>query len=318
MSNNFLYTDNVIDCMDNGVFVVDKDFTVQLWNQFMEIHSEFTQHEIIGLNLFECFTELPKKWFQRKVKSVFLLNHQSYTSWEQRPFLFKFSHGRSVTGGVEYMYQNCCFAPICDQANEVQYVCITIKDMTDNAISTMQLKEAYAELERISSIDGLTQLYNRSHWEQRFVNEVERIDRYGGQVSLIMFDMDNFKQINDQNGHLCGDEVLRQVSKRCIDILRSVDVIGRYGGEEFTVFLPETDIKNTALVAEKLRKEICEQPIHYDSVELFISISVGYTTSDKEKNNHEKLLKQADIALYKAKENGRNQCIDYSSCLPAN
>ena len=313
MSNRFLYTDNVVDCIDNGVFVVDKDFTVQLWNQFMEIHSDFTANEIIGLNFFECFPKLPKKWFERKIKSVFLLNHESYTSWEQRPYLFEFSNGRSVTGGVEYMYQNCCFTPICDQANKVQYVCITIKDVTDNAISTMQLKEAFAELERISSIDGLTQLYRRSHWEQRFINEVERIDRYGGQVSLIIFDIDNFKKINDQNGHLCGDEILRQVSKRCIDVLRSVDVIGRYGGDEFTIFLPETDIKKTALVAEKLRKKICDLPTHYESFELFISISVGFSTSSKEKNNYEKLLNEADVALYQAKANGRNKCVNYST-----
>lgn len=314
MSNNFLYTDNVIDCVDNGIFVVDKDFTVQVWNQFMEIHSDFTSNQIIGLNIFECFPELSMKWFQRKIKSVFLLNHRSYTSWEQRSYLFKFSNGRSVTGGIEYMYQNCCLTPICDQENNVQYVCITIKDVTDNAISTMRLKEAFAELERVSSIDGLTQLFSRSHWEQRFVNEVERIDRYGGQLSLIMFDMDHFKTINDQNGHLCGDEVLREVSRRCRGILRSVDVIGRYGGEEFTVFLPETDIKNTALVAEKLRKEICDLPIYYESVELFISISVGFTTSSKEKKGHEQLLNEADVALYKAKENGRNQCVNYSNC----
>ena len=318
MTNRFLYTDNVVDCVDNGVFVVDKNLTVQLWNKFMEIHSEFGADEIIGLNLAECFSELPKKWFERKIKTVFLLNHQSYTSWEQRPYLFEFSNGRSVTGGVEYMYQNCCFTPICDQTNKVKYVCITIKDVTDNAITTMRLKEAFAELKRISCIDGLTQLYSRSHWEQRFVNEIDRVDRYGGRVSLIMFDIDHFKKTNDQHGHLCGDEVLRQVSKRCMDLLRSVDVIGRYGGEEFTIFLPETDIKKTAIVAEKLRKTISDFPIQYETADLFISISVGFTTSNTEKNNHEKLLNEADIALYQAKANGRNQCVSYLTCSPAN
>jgi diguanylate cyclase (GGDEF)-like protein len=103
-----------------------------------------------------------------------------------------------------------------------------------------------------------------------------------------------------------------------MDLLRSVDVIGRYGGEEFTVFLPETDIKNTALVAEKLRKKICDFPIQYESLEIFVSISIGFTTSSKEINNHEKLLNEADVALYQAKANGRNQCVKYSSCSPAN
>lgn len=315
MSNAFLYTNNIVDSVDNGIFVVDKDFTVQLWNKFMDVHSEFTENEIIGLNFFECFDELPKKWFERKIKSVFLLNQQSYTSWEQRPYLLKFPSGRSITGGIECMYQNSCFTPICDESNQVQYVCITIKDVTDNAISTIQLREACLELERISSIDGLTQLYNRSHWEQRFVNEIERINRYGGQLSLIMLDMDNFKQINDQYGHLYGDEVLRQVSKRCMDTLRSVDILGRYGGEEFIVFLPETNLDEAAMVAEKLRKTVSDLPIYYDAIELFISISVGFTTSSEEKNYTDKMLNEADIALYKAKENGRNQCINYVSCM---
>ncbi|MDV7105905.1 diguanylate cyclase [Vibrio sp. TH_r3] len=308
----FSYNTNVIDCLDSGVFVIDKNFTVHLWNRFMAIHSDYSETDIIGSNLLEHFSELASTWFKRKVNSVFLLNHQSYTSWEHRPYLFKFSNGRSVTGGLDHMYQNCCFTPICDENNNVQYVCITIKDVTDTAMSTMRLKKAYAELERISNIDGLTQLFSRTYWEQRFVSEVERINRYGGDVSVIIFDIDHFKQINDQHGHLCGDEVLRQVSKRCSSALRSVDVIGRYGGEEFTIFLPETSIELTKIVAEKLRKIICDQPFYYDSKELFISISVGLScSSDSRKNHFEKLLNQADMALYEAKINGRNQCISY-------
>ncbi|WP_298939370.1 diguanylate cyclase [uncultured Psychromonas sp.] len=314
MSNAFPYTNNIVDSVDNGIFVVDRNFTVQLWNKFMDVHSDFTENEIVGLNFFECFDDLPRKWFERKIRNVFLLNQQSYTSWEQRPYLVKLPNGRSITGGIEYMYQNSCFTPICNDQNEVEYVCITIKDVTDNAISTIRLQEACLELERVSSIDGLTQLYNRSHWEKRFVDEIERVDRYGGQVSLIMFDMDHFKHINDQYGHLYGDEVLRQVSKRCIETLRSADIIGRYGGEEFIVFLPETNLEETALVAEKLRKKISDFPICYDSIELPISISIGFTASNGEKNNTHKMLTEADIALYKAKENGRNQCVNYVDC----
>jgi len=311
MSNKFAYAQNVIDYLDNGLFIVDKNFNVQLWNKFMEVHSDFSENEIIGKNFFECFKNIPQKWLERKINSVFLLNHESYTSWEQRPYLLQFSHGRSVTGHLGFMYQNCNFTPICNQDNEVEYVCITIKDMTDIAISTMQLKEACTELERISSIDGLTQLYNRAHWEKAFANEVERIDRYGGKVSLIIFDMDYFKSINDNNGHLFGDQVLKEVANRCKNVLRSVDVIGRYGGEEFVVFLPETNIQETDLVAEKLRKNICDTPVYYEDITLPISISAGFTTSAVECNDFEKLLRQADIALYQAKARGRNQCVNY-------
>jgi len=316
MTNKFPYADDVVDCIDNGVFVIDKSFKIHLWNDFMSIHSRFSAEQIIGLNLFECFPELPKKWFERKVKSIYLLKNQSYTSWEQRPYIFKFSHGRSVTGGVEHMYQNCCFTPIFDLDNNVECVCVTIKNVTDLAIKAKQLKDAVTQLEYISSIDGLTQIFNRTHWEQRFKTEVERVKRYKNKVSLIMFDMDNFKKINDKYGHLGGDEVLRKTAERCVNLFRSVDVIGRYGGEEFCVFLPETNIENTRNVAEKLRHAIADTPVHYESKEIFISASIGFTCSNKEKNNYEALLKEADEALYTAKKNGRNQCVNFLDIAP--
>ena len=131
MSNKFHYANNAVDCVDNGIIVVDKNFRVNLWNDFMTIHSDFSSEEIIGLNILECFPELPQKWFARKINSVFLLKNQSYSSWEQRPYLFKFQHDRSVTGGVESMYQNCCFTPIFDSDNNVECVCITIQDVTN-------------------------------------------------------------------------------------------------------------------------------------------------------------------------------------------
>jgi len=311
MTNKFPYAEDVVDCIDNGVFVVDKNFKVHLWNDFMSIHSRFSADQIIGLKLFECFPELPQKWFERKVKSIYLLKNQSYTSWEQRPYLFKFPHGRSVTGGVEHMYQNCCFTPIFDLDNNVECVCVTIKNVTDLAIKAKQLKDAVVQLEHISSIDGLTQLYNRAHWEQRFKTEVERVKRYKSKVSLIMFDMDHFKKINDQYGHLAGDKVLKQTAERCLNLFRSVDVIGRYGGEEFCIFLPETDITNTGLVAEKLRHIIADTPVNFKSKEIFISASIGFTCSSEKENNYETLIKEADDALYIAKNNGRNQCINF-------
>ena len=311
MTNKFPYADNVVDCVDNGVFVVDKNFTIHLWNDVMSIHSRYSADDIIGLNLFDCFPELSQKWFQRKIKSIYLLKNQSYTSWEQRPYLFKFSHGRSVTGGVEHMYQNCCFTPIFGLDNNVECVCITIKDVTDLAITTMQLKDAVTQLEHISSVDGLTLLYNRRHWEQCFKNELERVKRYKSHVSLIMFDMDNFKSINDKYGHLCGDEVLKETAKRCTDLLRVNDVIGRYGGEEFCLFLPETDIQGTALIAEKLRHIISDLPVHHDAKEIFISASIGFTCSRDNRNDYQQLIKEADEALYEAKANGRNQCVNF-------
>ncbi|MFT7009323.1 MAG: diguanylate cyclase (GGDEF)-like protein [Colwellia sp.] len=314
MINRFPYTNNVIDCVDSGVFVIDKNFTVHLWNDYMAIRCQFSSDDIVGLNLFDCFPELPQKWFERKIKSVFILNSPSYSAWEQRTYLFEFPHGRSVTGGVDFMYQNCCFTPIIGQDNNVEYACVTIKDVTDIAIATMKLKKTVTELERISSVDGLTQVYNRFHWEKCFKNEVDRVNRYKHPVSLIMLDMDFFKKINDVYGHLCGDEVLRQTAKRCTESLRSADVIGRYGGEEFCIFLPETNLASAAHIAEKLKNIIADTPVYYKSLAVSISASIGFTSSSTTINNHEKLINEADTALYVAKNNGRAQCVNFYDC----
>jgi diguanylate cyclase len=314
MINKSLYTKNVIDCIDSGVFVIDKNFTVHLWNNYMAIRCSFMSDDIVGLNLFDCFPDLPLKWFERNIKSVFLLESPAYSGWEQRPYLFKFPHGRSVTGGADFMYQNCYFTPIFGKDNNVENVCVTIKDVTDIAIATMKLKDTVMELKRINSIDGLTQLYNRSHWEKCFRNEVSRVNRYEHHVSLIMFDMDFFKKINDRYGHLCGDEVLRQVAIRCSGILRLNDVIGRYGGEEFCIFLPGTDLTGAAFIAEKLRKIISDTPVYYNSISVSISASLGFTCSRSSNNDYEKLIYEADTALYAAKKNGRSRCTSFFDC----
>jgi len=314
MINKFSYTNNVIDCVDSGVFVVDKDFTVHLWNDYLAIRCQFTSDDIVDLSLFDCFPNLAQKWFKRKIKSVLILKSPSYSGWEQRPYLFKFPHDRSVTGGVDFMYQNCCFTPIFGKDNNVEYVCVTVKDVTDIAIATMKLKDTVMELKRINSIDGLTQLYNRSHWEKCFRNEVSRVNRYEHQVSLLMFDMDFFKKINDRYGHLFGDEVLRQVAIRCTELLRLSDVIGRYGGEEFCVFLPETDLIGAAYIAEKLRHIISDTPVYYNSIAVPISVSIGFTCSSSSNNNYENLIHEADTALYAAKNSGRSQCVSFFDC----
>ena len=314
MIKQFPYINNVIDCLDSGVFVIDKNFTVHLWNDYMAIRCQFTSDDIVGSSLFDCFPELPQQWFKRNIKSVFLLKSPSYSAWEQRAYLFKFPHGRSVTGGVEFMYQNCCFTPILGQDNNVEYVCVTVKDVTDIAIATLKLQNTVTELERINSIDGLTQVYNRSHWEKCFRNEVDRVNRYEHPVSLIMFDMDFFKKINDKYGHLCGDEVLRETTRRCTNSLRSVDVLGRYGGEEFCIFLPEVELTGAACLAEKLRHIISDTPVYYNSLAVSISVSIGFTCSRSTTNNYEQLISEADTALYAAKNNGRAQCISFFDC----
>ncbi len=199
--------------------------------------------EILGRNLLECFPELPERWLRKKIQGVFLLKNYAFTSWEQRPYLFRFQHNRPLTGAVPHMLQNCTFLPVKNAQGQVEAVCVTLFDATDAGIAHTELKDAMHSLSESSNRDGLTGIYNRRYLEQRLSIEFERSQRYKTNLSLLIFDLDHFKRVNDTYGHLAGDEVLVDISARIGELLRNVDVLGRYGGEEFCVILPDTNIE---------------------------------------------------------------------------
>jgi len=140
--------DFVVDRLEVGIFVVDAEMRVVLWNRFMATYSDRGADDVRGGNLFELFPELPAKWLKKKISSVFLLKNYAFTSWEQRPYLFRFRHSRPVTGGIAAMQQSCTFLPVKDSADNVQYVCISLFDYTDTAIFQQRLVRAIDELGR--------------------------------------------------------------------------------------------------------------------------------------------------------------------------
>jgi diguanylate cyclase len=154
--------------------------------------------------------------------------------------------------------------------------------------------------------DALTGLPNRESYQQRLEQEVSRIQRYGGSLSLMVCDIDLFKRINDTYGHLAGDKVLKIIARSLQSNLRDSDLIARFGGEEFVALMPETSAKEAKLVAEKLRKRVEESPFNFKKEPVQITASFGISEFAKDENVEE-VFQRADKALYKAKENGRNQ-----------
>ena len=300
-----------IDRLDVGVLILDRDMNVQLWNQFMSANSGRSAEEVVGGNIMDLFPELPQRWFKKKIDSVFILKNRSFTAWQQRPYLFQFSHNRPVTGGLEYMYQNCTFIPLKNSDGEVESVCITLQDVTDEGISQKLLQETMSKLEISSRTDGLTQLLNRSYWQYCLSRECKRSIRYNCKTSLIMFDLDHFKSINDTYGHLAGDEVLRRVSDVLKETVRDTDIAGRYGGEEFGVVVSDSDLKAAEGLAERIRKAIASLKIVYEGQMIPVTVSLGVAEYHKDIPSHEKLIGQADAALYRAKKSGRNSWVSH-------
>jgi len=138
----------VVDRLEVGVFAVDADMRVVLWNRFMAMHSGKSAEEVIGHDLFGSFPELPQKWLEKKIRNVFVLKNYAFTSWEQRPFLFRFHHNRPITGGVDAMQQSCTFLPVKNDREEIEYVCVNVFDYTDTALYQQKLVNAIGELER--------------------------------------------------------------------------------------------------------------------------------------------------------------------------
>jgi len=171
-----------------------------------------------------------------------------------------------------------------------------------------ELVAARDTMRHAATHDGLTGLTNRSEILALLQRELERARREQKPVGVILGDIDHFKSINDTLGHLFGDEALREISRRLRAQLRVYDGVGRYGGEEFLMILPNCDLPNTMLRANSLREVIADTPVVWSGVERAVTMSMGVAISTGEgKNEVEALLSQADAALYAAKENGRNR-----------
>ncbi len=302
----------IVDRINVGILAVDRAYRIILWNEFMASYSERPAREVLGRDLFETFPELPRKWMERKITGAVVLKNFSFASWKQRPYLFRFSHNRPITGGIDHMRQDITFMPVLDDQGEVTHVCIYVYDVTDTAVYQAMLQDALRQLAESNNRDGLTGVFNRRYLEESLEYEFTRARRYGHRLSVLLLDLDHFKRINDTHGHLAGDEVLRQAARRIASAVRNVDVVGRYGGEEFLVILPETDGDGAHVVAERIRALIAEQPVIYDDTAIDISTSIGLATLDEHMAAYTDLIERADGALYRAKDNGRNQVVAHT------
>jgi two-component system cell cycle response regulator len=164
----------------------------------------------------------------------------------------------------------------------------------------------YEEIYRVMTVDGLTGAYNKRYLMETLDREAARSRRYGRDLSLVMFDIDRFKGINDAHGHLGGDVVLSAVCQAIMAETREEDVLARYGGEEFAVLLPETDLEQALVLAEKLRAIVAAAELVVDDERVPVTISLGVACLAPELETVEDLLRRADERLYEAKRAGRN------------
>jgi diguanylate cyclase (GGDEF)-like protein len=291
----------IFDSINMGLVILDHDLKVYQWNRWMEVHSGIEAEKVSGASIFETYPHLKKNpTFNRSCKSVLSFGNFCFFSQKLHHYLFPFKSTSYFDSSFEYMQQSCAMGPLRDENNEIKYIFISVQDVTEVAVYEHKLVE-------MNMKDGLTGVYNRRFMEIKLNEEFNRCKRYGGDFSLIMFDIDFFKKVNDVYGHQCGDHILKAVSSQVASVIRNVDFIARYGGEEFCCMLPETKLESAVYVAERFRSAVEELHNEFKGKTVNVTISLGVSCLTDEIDSAELLLEKADDALYRAKEGGRNR-----------
>ena len=181
----------------------------------------------------------------------------------------------------------------------------SLESVADICANSIQNAHYVERVKQLAYLDGLTGIFNRRFFELRIVEEIERARRYGTGMAVIMADIDQFKRLNDEFGHLLGDEVLRQVSSLFHQQLRKIDVVCRYGGEEFAILLTQITTTQAVTIAEKLRRLV--EGFQFPGVPRTITISAGVASFPIHGKTRDEMIRAADVGLYAAKQAGRNR-----------
>ena len=202
-----------------------------------------------------------------------------------------------------------------NQSEEFEGIALAFNDMnkelSETSISLESMTKIVAErtkvLEQLSNTDPLTKVANRRALFEQGHTEFSRAQRSKNPFTVILLDCDLFKDINDDFGHLFGDEVLKHICNICTEEIRKIDFFARYGGEEFIIILPNSEVSGAIKTAERIQRSLVDKRIAFEGKNVPVTLSMGICTLNEKHANFEQLIKDADAAMYKAKENGRNR-----------
>lgn len=298
----------LIDILNNGIIVLDQKMKIQVWNRWMEEYSGIPKNKAIDSYILKLFPYLEKRGFQWKINNVFNLGNYTFFSQDLYKHLFDFPAPRYLNSGFEFMQQSVTVAPLKNQTGKIEQVCITITDETDAVLMENRLVEANKNLKTASSTDYLTQIPNRRFFLERCDIELNRHKREKQNLVIAILDIDHFKTVNDNYGHLCGDKVLVDFAQIIISCLREYDMVGRYGGEEFCILLANSDIDIALIVMKRIQDALVKTIFTWEEHSIKITMSAGIvSTKDRLDLATDYLLNIADQELYKAKDAGRNR-----------
>ncbi len=302
-----LINNNIIfNTINNGIIILDENLNILAWNKWLEINTNLKSEDIINQNICKKFEYINERKLKRKIKTVLVTNTSAFYTIDPHEYLINIKVNTIIDKIFESMQQSITIVPY---DIEKKYVCLYIYDNTKLCETNYKLEKLNDELKDLSNRDPMTHLYNRRYFSEISDKILSLSMRNGTDLSIIILDIDKFKNINDTYGHAVGDKVIISLANNLEKNIRESDVVARFGGEEFVILLNNTNLENSVLIAEKIRKKIEDIEIIDGDNILKFTASFGVAkyedTLDSEKIEH--TLKRADNALYIAKENGRNQ-----------
>lgn len=293
---------DILDTLENGVMITDKDLNILLWNRWLAVHTGISPEKARGQHLPELFPDTSFSILKRKIRIAFTLKTPSFTNASVEKYIIPVKLNKITKSIFRFMRQDSVITALDDtQAAILIYDATALLEA--NAVIETQLKL----VEKQARTDCLTQCYNKTMFNELLAVEIKKADRHDYTFSMIILDIDNFKSVNDTFGHLVGDYVLKKIAAICAQHIRESDVFARWGGEEFCILLPQTTLENAVAVADKLRRILAA----YDFGEAgHQQCSFGVAEYSRD-NQQSDLVRQADEALYYAKHNGKNRVAAY-------
>lgn len=289
---------SILDIIENGILIINRDFEIVFWNKWLANHTGISKEKAQGNTLEHLFPETSFAPLKRKIKIALKVKSSTFSNSSIDKFIIPIELKKITKSIFRHMRQDVTITPLSDTE-----VGVILYDASPLLEAKALINDQLLLVEKLAKIDYLTQCYNRKMFNALLAAEIKKSNRYSHIFSLIILDIDNFKSVNDTYGHLVGDEVLIQVAQLADSVLRKCDVFARWGGEEFCILLPETDLQGAAITADKVRHAIETHDFGKPGRQTCSLGVAEYSHGISEQS----LVNKADDALYHAKKHGKNQ-----------
>lgn len=290
--------ESIVQSIPDHIFLISESGTCIALFEGTDKTIDFDYQKLVGMSFQEAFPSVAASEMKACLEKALICGTGSKLTYHLNQ--------KDVQALPEHLRVDCDHwfegrvKPLPFQKNGEKVVMWIARNITDKHLLELEVK-------RLAQEDELTGLYNRRYFMKQLKDAYTLHQRYAQPTSFLMFDIDDFKHINDRYGHLAGDEVIRQVSNRCRSIIRECDVMARIGGEEFALLLPQTELSVAQELAERIRLAVCSNPVIVEKHLFNITVSIGGTEVLQQDSGHSEVLRRADAAMYRSKRSGKNK-----------